>query len=220
MSDPTEENSSFITRGEKIAAVLGFVLVVIGMLNTTPSIPGLDQLAQDIVGNPALVIRKFPYEFLYPLAFVIMMTVVALKHSMFRLYRDKGGWKSSAGLAMDIALVVMAVMIAVSYLIEIDAVCLIDQFTGERAELIAKALQDEKDFAELYGLPVPNSVDDPACINTTGVWLFAIVGMAVTVFLGYNVRVWGFPLVAVAILIAAYTMLDRYSSGMFSAPRT
>jgi TRAP transporter 4TM/12TM fusion protein len=101
----------------------------------------------------------------------------------------------------------MAVLLAATYLIEIQSVCLIDQFTGERADLIARALKEEQEFAELYGLPVPTSVDDPSCINTLGVWIFAVVGAAVTVFLAYNIKVWGLPLVMVAIVIAAYTLL-------------
>jgi TRAP transporter 4TM/12TM fusion protein len=189
-----------------LAALLGFILVLIGLLNTIPSIPGLDAYVQGLAGSASFAIRKFPYEYLYPLVFVIMMTVVALKHAFYRDFGDRGGMTSVLSLTMDVALIVMAMVIALSYLIEIDSVCLIDQITGERAALIEKALQSEKEFAELYGLPAPTSVDDPSCINTTGVWIFAIVGAAVAVFLGYNVKVWGFPLVAVAILIAAYTL--------------
>ena len=33
-----------------------------------------------------------------------------------------------------------------------------------------------------------------------------IVGLAIVIFLGYNIKVWGLPLVLVAILIAAYTI--------------
>ncbi len=205
MNNPTENAPYRPDKAERTAAVLGLLLVFIGMLNTIPSIPGLDTFFQDLAGNAHFAIRKFPYEYLYPLAFVIMMTIVALKHSFWREAINRSKTTRALSLAMDIALVTMAIVIAVSYLIEIDSVCLIDQFTGERAELIAKALKAEKEFADLYGLPAPTSVDDPACINTTGIWLFAIVGGAIAVFLGYNVRVWGFPLVMVAIVIAAYT---------------
>jgi TRAP transporter 4TM/12TM fusion protein len=102
-------------------------------------------------------------------------------------------------------------------MIEIDSVCLIDQITGERQALIEQALQEEREFAELFGLPEPTSVDDPACINTLGVWIFAVVGGAITVFLAYNVRVWGFPLVAVAILVAVYTMFTVLIWYLFGA---
>lgn len=205
MSDTTETAPS-PDRAERLAAVLGLALVAIGLLNTIPSIPGLDGLFQDLAGDPNFAIRKFPYEYLYPLAFVLMMTTVALKHSFLR---DHGGRGPAAGVLsalMDVALVAMAVVIALSYLVEIDSVCLIDRLTGERQALIERALQEEKEFAALYGLPEPTSVDDPACINTLGIWIFAVVGGAIAVFLAYNVKVWGLPLVAVAILVAAYTM--------------
>ncbi|MDQ2088906.1 TRAP transporter permease [Marimonas arenosa] len=190
----------------RFSLVLGFVLVVIGLLNTMPSIPGLDETVERLFGD-GVAIRRFSYEYLAPLSFFIMMCAVALDQSMAKLYRDRGRMKHALGLVMDIALVVMAAALALGYLIEIDSVCLIDQFTGERAELIAKALQEEIEFSESMGLPPPTTVDDPSCINTLGLWIFALVAFAVAVFLTYNVRVWGFPLVAVAILIAAYTLV-------------
>ncbi|SMO41323.1 TRAP transporter, 4TM/12TM fusion protein [Thalassovita litoralis] len=191
----------------RLALFLGLVLVAIGMLNTLPAIPGLDDLVTGVFGD-GVVIRRFSYEYLYPLVFVIMMTTVAFEHSVARDMREKGKSKglTGLGLALDIALIVAALAIAAGYLIEIDSVCLIDQFTGERAELIAKALQEEKEFAETMGLPVPTSVDDPSCINTLGLWIFPLVACTIATFLAYNVRVWGFPLVMVAILIAAYTL--------------
>ncbi len=189
-----------------IAKVMGLVLVAIGLFNTIPSIPGLDEWVTQVTGNQNFVIRKFPYEYLYPLAFVLMMGIVVTKHSFYQKDREKGPGRRAFAVFMDVALIVMAVAVSLTYVIEIDSICLIDQFTGERAELITRALQEEKEFAELYGLPEPTSVDDPACIATTGSWIFAIVGAGIAVFLAYNVRVWGFPLVAVAILIAAYTL--------------
>ena len=207
MADDENEPMSGRSRAATLALVLGLVLVAIGMLNTIPTIPGLDAFVAGLAGNPDVVIRKFPYEYYYPFAFVLMMVIVALKHSFLVEFGARGGWRRTASLLMDMALVAMAVAVAASYLIEIDAVCMIDRFTGERAELIARALEEEREFAELYGLPIPDSVDDPACINTLGVWIFAVVGAAVAVFLAYNVKVWGLPLVLVAILIASYTLL-------------
>lgn len=196
-----------VNRALPVARVLGLVLVTIGLFNTIPSIPGLDEWVADMVGNPGFVIRKFPYEFLYPIAFVLMMVIVATRHSFYEQDRERGPGRRAFAMVMDIALVMMAVAVALTYVIEIDSICLIDQFTGERAQLIAKALAEEKEFAALYGLPEPTSVDDPSCINDTGIWIFAIVGAGISVFLAYNVRVWGLPLVAVAIFIAAYTLL-------------
>lgn len=192
------------SRSGRLAAALGLCLVLIGMANASPSIPGLEDFVRGALGAPDLALRKFSYEYLFPLVFVLMMTIVALRHSFFR---DGGG---AARLLMDVALVAMAVAVAAAYLVEIDSVCLIDQITGERAALIEKALAEEREFAELYGLPIPDSVDDPSCINTLGVWIFPVVGVSIAVFLAYNVKVWGFPLVMVAIAIAAYALVTIF----------
>lgn len=193
--------------GLRLASALGLALVAAGLLNTIPGVPGLDDFALSVSGIDGFRVRKFSYEYFYPLVFVLMMTIVALKHSLWRDWAGRSPARRAFGLALDIGLVAMAVTLALTYWTEIEAVCLIDQITGERAALIAKSLAEEQEFAKLYGLPVPDSVEDPKCINTTGVWLFAIVGGSIAVFLGYNVKVWGLPLVAVAILVAAYTLI-------------
>ena len=199
------ENSS-----NRFLYVLAFLLVVLGMLNTIPAIPGLEQLVWDLSGNNRLVVRKFPYEYFFPLIFLIMMIIVALKHSFYRTYYDSGPMVRSLSLILDLSLLLMALLISVSYVIEIDSICLIDQFTGERAELIAKSLKEEKEFAELYGLPEPDSVDDPSCINTLGPYIFLILTFSIFVFLIYNIKVWGFPLVFVAMLITLYTLVTVF----------
>ena len=211
MTDTVERDTA-----HRLARVLGMILVIIGLLNTMPAIPGLDAAFEQAFGKGA-VIRRFPYEYLFPLVFVLMMTIVALEHSFARGFSGQAPAKRGFGLFMDVALVTMATLIALGYLIEIDAVCLIDQFTGERAALIARSLQEEKEFAEMMGLPVPTTVDDPSCIRTLGLWIFPLIAAAVTVFLGYNVRVWGVSLVAVAIVIAAYTLLTVVIWYLFGA---
>ncbi len=198
------EPSGFVTR---FVYWLAAFFVVLGMINAMPGIPGLDQLVADVSGNPEFIIRKFPYEYYYPFVFSLMMLIVALHHSMWRSWQDQSRLLRRFGLCMDIALVVMALTISLSYVVEIESVCLIDQFTGDRARMIAESLQIEKENASLFGLPEPTSVDDPQCLNTTGGWLVLIVGLAIIVFLTYNVKVWGLPLVMVAILIAAYTII-------------
>ena len=207
MSDPGEQGVERPDPAGRIALALGFCLVLVGLTNTHPAVPGLEELVRSAFGGADIRIRKFSYEYLYPACFIVMMTIVALQHSFLRATGTDNRLIRLGCVFMDGALVIMAAVISASYLIEIDSVCLIDQVTGERAELIARALEEEKEFAQLYGLPVPESVDDPACINTLGVWIFPLVGAAIAVFLIYNVKVWGFPLVMVAILVAAYTLL-------------
>lgn len=206
MAESDGSATALLDRGGRVALWLGFLLVVLGMVNNIPSIPGLDAFVATLAGNPSFAIRKFPYEWLYPTAFIIMMVTVVCQHSFFRGAPRQGLWRSLR-LFMDIGFVVMTVVITLTYLIEIDSVCLIDQFTGERAQLLAESLQAEREFAESYGLPIPDSVDDPQCLNTSNIWLFPIVGIAITMFLGYNIKVWGLPLVLVAIGVAAYTII-------------
>ena len=195
---------------KSVAAQLVFWLsvffVILGMINAMPGIPGLDQLAADLAGNDDFIIRKFPFQYYYPFAFALMMIIVALKHSMWRAWMGQKPLKRGFGLFMDVALVLMAVTISVTYLAEIESVCIIDQMTGDRARMLAESLQIEIENAELFGLPTPTTVDDPQCLNTTGPWLVLIIGMAIVVFLAYNVKVWGLPLVLVAIVVATYTI--------------
>ena len=134
-----------------------------------------------------------------------MMLIVALKHSMWRMVK-KTNFQRRFGLLMDLALVLMAFTVSGTYLIENEAICLIDLLNGDRAALIAESLKSETEFALSLGLD-HTSVDDPGCISTTGAWLVLIIGLSIVVFLGYTIRVWSLALVLVAIIIASYTIL-------------
>ncbi|OED36001.1 C4-dicarboxylate ABC transporter [Chromatiales bacterium (ex Bugula neritina AB1)] len=201
---------------DKLVYWLGLLLVVVGLLNVTPSIPGWDDLWRSITGIDTFKIRRFPTEWFYPIMFFWMMLVVAFKHSMWRSWTDKKLITRKLGLFLDIALVFAAAIISLSYLTELEAVCLIDVIKGERAGLVAQALQADIEYAEMLGLPIPDSADDPACANTTFGWLPFILFGSVVIFLLYNIKVWGFPLVLVSLLIAAYTfatVMNWYFNG-------
>lgn len=202
---------------DRLVYFLALLLVLVGLINVTPAIPGWDDLWKTLTGNDMFRVRRFSSEWLFPLAFFWMMLIVALKHSMWRSWIDKNAGVRWLGLAFDIALVAAAGAISLTYLIEIESVCLIDVFTGDRERLRGIALQAEIDFAELYGLPVPDTADDPNCLNTTGSAIIGIMFAAVVVFLGYNVKVWGLPLVLVSILIAAYTFATVMNWYFFGA---
>ena len=204
MSDTTEKQALSAMFPNRLLYVLALVFVVMGVVNSTPLIPGWDEMWRTITGAENLKTRSFKTEWFYPLVFFLMMLIVALKHSMWRAWR--GTSRAIFGAFMDSALVLAAAAISLTYLIEIDSVCLIDTLNGERARIMAETLQAEIEFAETMGLPVPDTVEDPKCVNTTGVWLVAIMGAAIVIFLGYNIKVWGLPLVLVSILIAAYTI--------------
>ena len=135
-----------------------------------------------------------------------MMTCVALKHSIWATWSNRSALRRRAGLFMDAALVLAALAISLTYVVEIEAICLVDRFTGDRARLIAEALETEKLIAETMGLPAPTTVEDPQCVGNTGGFLVLIVGVTTLVFLAYNVKVWGLPLVLVALFVAFYTI--------------
>ena len=63
-----------------VVSTLAFMLVIVGMVHTLPTLPGLDQWAREITGNPVLAIRRFPFEYLNPFVFALMMTIVVFKH--------------------------------------------------------------------------------------------------------------------------------------------
>jgi len=93
---------------DRLVYWLGLLLVVLGLLNVTPSIPGWDDMWRSITGIENLKIRRFPTEWLYPIMFFWMMLIVALKHSMWRSWTDKAINIRRFGLFLDIALVLAA----------------------------------------------------------------------------------------------------------------
>ena len=204
MSEPGDIQAETAHFPNRTVYVIALIFVFLGLVNSTPMIPGWNEFWRGLTGVENLRTRSFSTEWFYPIIFFIMMLVVAFKHSMWR------EWRGSSfvwfGAFMDIALVISAAAISFTYLIEIDSVCLIDIFTGERMRIMAETLQAEIEFAKLMGLPAPDTVEDPKCVGTTGVWLVAIMGASMVVFLGYNIKVWGLPLVAISILITLYTI--------------
>ena len=196
---------------------LGVTLVIVGLINVTPAIPGWDGLWRSATGLDFFKIRRFPTEWLYPIVFVWMMIIVALSHSIWRAWREKSVLRRRFGLFLDVALVLAGLIISGTYLVELEAVCLLDVITGDRARLIAEALQSEVEYSELMGLPVPETADDPSCLNNTGGWLPLILFGSVLVFLGYNIKVWGLPLVLISIMIASYTFLTVMNWYVFGA---
>ena len=159
---PQEQSNSAV---ERLIYWLGLLLVLIGMLNVTPTIPGWDEIWKSLTGLDTFKIRRFSTEWLYPIVFTWMMLIVALKHSMWRSWADKTPIRRRFGLLMDFVLVFSAAIISASYLIEIESVCLLDMITGDRARLVALTLQADIEYAELLGLPIPETADDPACLT-------------------------------------------------------
>ncbi len=186
---------------------LSLFIVIAGLMNAIPGVPGLDTGLRNLTGLEWLKIRRFPTEWFYPLAFALMMLCVVLKHSAWKSWKDAPIGKRRWGLVLDLAMIAAAFTVSITYVVEIESICLIDQVTGERARLIAEALRIETEIADTMGLPAPTTVEDPSCVANTGGWLVLIVGLTVMVFLTYNIRVWGVALVMVALVVALYTMI-------------
>ena len=95
-----------------------------------------------------------------------MMLIVALDASMYREFKASQKNKY-VGLAMDLGLVLGAFLGAFGYLVEIDSICLIDQFTGVREQLIQEAL--ERSAGVIPGISFEAEV--PACQSRFGIWI-------------------------------------------------
>ena len=183
---PSDQNEK--TKGP-VVYWLAVALVIIGLLNATPAIPGWDGLWKAATGVDYFKVRRFPTEWLYPILFIWMMVIVTLTHSIWRTWSDRSVLQRRFGLVLDVALILAGLAISVTYLIELEAVCLIDIMTGDRARLVAEALQSEVDYSKMMGLPIPETADDPACFNTTQGLLPLILFGSIVIFLAYNIKV-------------------------------
>lgn len=188
--------------GQRIAFWLALTLVVVGMANTLPEIPGLQDLARDLTGRPFFRVSHFPPEYFYPPVFLLMMLIVALDSSVYRAWRETRPNIAWVGFLLDAGLILAAFLAAFGYLVEIDSICLIDQITGERARLIQEAA--ERSAGVIPGISFEAEV--PACQARFGIWIIPLLFTIITLFFLYNVRVWGLPLVAVASIVVIYTV--------------
>ena len=188
--------------GQRIALWLALLLVIVGMANTMPEIPGLQDLARDITGRPFFRVSNFAPEYFYPPVFLLMMVIVALDSSVYRAWRRTRPNIAWLGLLLDAGLILAAFLAAFGYLVEIDSICLIDQITGERARLIQDAA--ERSAGVIPGISFEAEV--PACQARFGIWIIPLLFTIIALFFLYNVRVWGLPLVAVASIVVLYTV--------------
>lgn len=188
--------------GQRIAYVLAFLLVIAGMINTMPEIPGLQDLARDLTGRPFFRVSGFPPEYFYPPIFFLMILIVALDASVYRDWKRTKPHMARLGLLLDVGLIMAAFLAAFGFLVEIDSICLIDQITGERARLISEAA--ERGAGVIPGLTLEAEV--PACQARFDIWIIPLLFTIIFLFFMYNVRVWGAPLVVVASIVVLYTV--------------
>lgn len=188
--------------GRRIAMILALVLVLVGMANTMPEIPGLQDWAREVTGRPFFRVSNFPPEYFFPPVFLLMMVIVALDASVYRDWRRDKPHLAWLGLLLDAGLLLGAFLAAFGYLVEIDSICLIDQITGERARLMQDAA--ERSAGVVPGISFEAEV--PACQARFGVWILPLLFIIIMLFFLYNIRIWGLPLVAVASVVVLYTL--------------
>lgn len=189
--------------GQRLAIVLALILVIVGLVNTMPEIAGLQDWAREVTGQKFFRVSNFPVQYFYPPFFVMMMVIVALDASVYRDWKKTRPHLAWLGLLLDAGLILAAFLGALGYLTEIDSVCLFDQISGERAQLIQEALERSK--GAIPGISFEAEV--PSCQTRFGIWIIPLLFTIITLFFLYNVRVWGLPLVIVASTVVLYTVV-------------
>ena len=191
----------------RLALAFAFVLVVMGMANNLPNIPGLLEAVRSIPGLEGLPrLSKYSSEFFFPLMFSLMLIIALLVSSFGRKWRDGPKPRYCLGIMLDVLMLIAILGTSLVYLIEHDQVCLIDTVSGERDRLLAEAKARADEYIAIYGTPPVEEF--PECQAILGNWILPWLLFAVTIFFVYVVRVWGLPIVAVAIVIAVYTLLS------------
>ncbi|MGB0630650.1 MAG: TRAP transporter permease [Alphaproteobacteria bacterium] len=202
-TDPTS-NRSWTAR---LAVAFSLALVAMGMANNLPNIPGLLALVNAIPGLEGLPrLSKYSSEYFFPLVFTVIMIIVVLKSSFALSWRERGQGRFLLGLGIDLLMLVTTLVLASAYLIEHEQVCLIDQITGERARLMAEDAARAAEYKAIFGTEPLG--DYPDCQANLGAWVLPLLLAAICIYFVYVVRVWGFPIVAVAIAVFAYTLLS------------
>lgn len=201
------EHAGRAGRAKRFALTLGFILVVLGMVNNLPNIPGLLELVQKIPGLgwvPRL--SKFDNDYFFPLSFALMMFIALLNLSFVIAWRDEGVGRRVLGLSLDLLMVMTILGIVFVYLVENDQVCLLDVMNGERARLMAEMAARQKEYIEIFGVAPADELPD--CVTRLGVWVLPFFLGATAVLFVYVIRYWGFPIVAVAVVALIYTLLS------------
>jgi len=194
----------------RLALFLGFILVVMGMANNLPNIPGLVETIRLIPGLEELPrLSKYNPEYFFPLTFAFMVIISLLGASLTQSWRNEPIQKKSLGIFFDLSMLLITVAVIVGYLVEHDQVCLIDQITGERARLMAADAARAQEQMALFGTVFKEELPD--CQATMGGWVIPLLLAAMAIYFVYIIKVWGFPIAAVAIVVTLYTVVTAAS---------
>jgi hypothetical protein len=186
---------------------LSFVLVALGMMNNLPNIPNLLELVQSMPGLhwvPRL--SKFDGDYFFPLSFALMMFIALLNLSFAKAWRDQSRCKRAFGLAIDVLMFATIVAIVFVYFAENDQVCLLDVMNGERARLMESMAARRDEYIQIFGVAPADELPD--CITRLGAWIIPFFIGATGVLFVYVIRQWGLPIVVVALVAIAYTIVS------------
>ena len=172
---------------QRCALGLGFILVVMGLANNLPNIPGLLELVQMIPGLGGLPrLSKYNPEYFYPLTFCLMLMISLLGASFAREGFAKSRTRGFLGLGFDILMVLVTILLTVGYLIEHDQVCLIDEISGERARLMAADTARAQEYMEAFGTVLEQELPD--CQENTGNWILPLLLLSIAVYFVYIIN--------------------------------
>ncbi len=191
----------------RFALGLAFILVMLGMANNLPNIPGFLELVQLVPGLGGIPrISKYSSEYFFPLMFVLMMVIALLVTSFGRDWAARSPIRLWLGITLDVLMLAAVLSMAVVYLIEHEQVCLIDTLDGERARLMAETAARADEYRAIFGIdPVE---EFPDCQTNLANWILPFLLIALAIFFIYIIKAWGFPIIAVALVIALYTVLS------------
>ena len=186
MTETENNKENFVNR---VALFLGFILVVMGMANNLPNVPGLVETIRLIPGLEGLPrLSKYNPEYFFPITFSFMVVISVLGASFARTWWTQPIHKRTLGIALDVSVFLVTIVVVAVYLIEHDQVCLIDQFTGERARLMAEDAARAKEQAAIFGTVFKEELPD--CQATTGVWVLPLLLAAIATYFIYIIKVW------------------------------
>lgn len=171
---------------------VGLIIVVSGMVNITPGLPGLPPIGD------------FPSQYFRPWMFALFMLAVVLSNP-FAI--SPTGERRTWGIAVDVLFVLTVAAFLLAYMDQKETVGF-QLFPADVAETsdAPQMTAEELALAELMGL---NSFDDTETINPNppGTWVLVSFLAGTVFFLIYNAKIWGLPVVAFSAIMAGYAAL-------------
>lgn len=173
---------------QRLAFAVGLVIIVAGMVNVTPKLPGLPP-----VGD-------FPLHYYQPFMFGLFMLVVVLRGPFAAALAGRGlRWP---GLLIDIAFLASVAAFILAYLDQKETVGF--RLFGDAGPSAQAIHEDDDEIAAIMGLDRFGDEVERLDPHGPGTWVLVTFLSFVALSLVYNVKNWGMPAVAFTILMIAY----------------